>query len=82
EDPALGKLARGEDLGASEQADLYALLATDGVLERSRRSLAEHREEAYGALRRLPPSLYREALGDLLDFVAAGPWGGLEQRLS
>ncbi|MEO1084840.1 MAG: polyprenyl synthetase family protein [Acidobacteriota bacterium] len=82
DDPALAKMARGDDLDADEQAGLYALLATDVVMERSRRSLAEHRAQAYDALRRLPPSLFREALGDLLDFVCAGPWGGLEQRLS
>ncbi|MEM8998430.1 MAG: polyprenyl synthetase family protein [Acidobacteriota bacterium] len=82
EHPALGKMARGEDLDADEQAGLYALLATEGVLDRCRASLRERRREAVEALHQLPPSLFREALGDLLDFVSVGPWGGLEASLS
>jgi octaprenyl-diphosphate synthase len=78
----LAKLSRGDRLNRPEQTRLHRVLATDGVLERSRHTLDEQVEKAKDVLSAMPANIYRAGLDDLLDYVRHGSWGGLEERLS
>jgi geranylgeranyl pyrophosphate synthase len=82
DDPLLKKLAFGENTNRREQSRVHKILSRPEVIERSRATMNEYAEQARSHLARLPSSIYRVGLADLLDYVLCCPWGGLEQQLA
>lgn len=81
EDPTLLKIAVMDELVESEQHELYERLAEPEILARCRATMDEYAGRTQEALGHIPPSIYREGLGDLMDFILQCPWGGLEGKL-
>ncbi|HEY3381254.1 MAG TPA: polyprenyl synthetase family protein [Vicinamibacterales bacterium] len=82
EDPLLGKLARAETLNRRERARMQKILARPTVVEASRSTMDVYAANARRCLDRMPSSIYRVGLADLLDYIVRCPWGGLESTLA
>lgn len=80
-DPTLRKLVDLEEIDDEEQRRLYERLADPEIITRCRTTMDAFTGKAEAALRQIQPSVFREALGDLLDYVQKCPWGGLEDKL-
>jgi len=81
EHPALRKIAACEPVEPHEEVGLYELLTAAPVLERCRETLDQRAGAAAAQIAAMPPSIYRLALADLLEYVRQCPWGGLESRV-
>jgi len=80
-DPILVKIAVMDELDDREQHELYERLAEPEILARCQATMDEYTGRALEALGRIQPSIYREGLGDLMDYIQQCPWGGLEGKL-
>lgn len=82
DDPLLGKLAKAEPLNRREQARVQKILSRPEVVERSGATMNVYAAKARRSLERMPSSIYRMGLADLLDYVVHCSWGGLESKLA
>ena len=74
-------IAALEELDVQAERELYARLADPEVIARCRSTMGTYSERANEALRQIRPSIYREGLADLMDYIELCPWGGLENQL-
>jgi octaprenyl-diphosphate synthase len=79
-DRDLAALSAGDLIAPRAQARLYRKLATRDVLALCAQTLTSHAAEATRQLQRLPPSIYRSGLADLLDYIERCPWGAFAPR--
>lgn len=75
----LGRFVRGESLEPRAQTTLYGKMADPKVLERSEETVRRYTTLAEDYLGQMPVSIYRTGLADLLDYVKACSWGGLDR---
>lgn len=82
ETEGLRQLAEAKKISRAAASELERLLATDEIVARSKATMDEYAAKALDGLARMPASVYRAGLADLLDYVRGCPWGGLQQALS
>jgi geranylgeranyl pyrophosphate synthase len=82
DDPLMRKLANGDPMNSREQAGAHRVFARPEVIEASQATIDEYAKQAQEHLARMPRSIYRTGLSDLLDYVLCCPWGGLKGQFA
>jgi heptaprenyl diphosphate synthase len=78
--PPLRRLARGEQLDARSQAQLYRKFASRKVFSRSMETVKSYSGKAEACLKQMPLNIYSTGLADLFDYIKDCSWGGLTSQ--